>query len=963
MKSYWVFIFLLVHVFGTKTDTSTTSVDPTPTPSTIVDILSSQPQFSYFLRLLQRQGMIPLINQLENVTVLAPINSAFVGQRGIDWENNDLKRYIVNQKLRIGYLDKEESVYKTLYRVGNQNYSVSIRPDLESLEYVIDGVSSIVDQDIYAKHQYSYIQGIDHLLPIKPTLCDALMNDSNSDIALFKKIFQSLFVDPDLETEGKKKRKKKKKPKKEKPRPLPNSCEELLNGTQTIIIPNNNLLKKSLSDIQLKYYLANDDLENFATTADAITEIKYDVMELLENLMFNELIVGKNITNSKVVSKSGVQHKFSLKNRQVKVDNIVANSTIVLADGAVHIFNEDSKVFFQNINVPTVEMIARKALYGLHYSSFVEEIYFRTLDHLIDGTTSNQSIFVDIEDRDDVEEENFSRQNLLYQFTDGTPDTSTRRHVLMNTKLCSDKKIGGCYKLKLSTSNSNKNVTVNDDVDVTDFIPIANDTTIYIATGEIKPPVNLKHALGDLISSGTIPRHLESIQIDRTSCLKTLEFINSFDLYSLDDNEKGYSIFLPCGTKNLWKDLGLVLTYLENNPNVLQKIINGMFLKNLVYSDFAAKKEIFKDINGTPIHVSSLKIKDDKNIISLNQTELALSLNSDVLFSQGVIHVVDEVLLPDNFEIPIEELIRTTFDANFPNHFIWEILKMYPNIKNAIIGKTPYSLLIPTPESLKDFNITSSFDDLLRFVDFHLIPNTEVSKILDCIDGVGYNDSIIKTNLSEGGLVCKHKPNTNKVLLQLHKLNTTVDEAAYNKDHEVRILNHGCTKQYRGDTDHLSCVFYIQKPLSLQWLENPKKDDNFLHVHLGLVSVGAGVILGLILFGGVMAGLVLCLGKRDKNDDKDDIEFPRADSGFMSVLTDEDEFIPYDRGYETDVDVLRTESDALLPIHMKRKKRIRKPDYGSTKNNNNNGTTLPRDIGDVRNTLNRERNGNGYTQF
>ena len=93
-------------------------------------------------------------------------------------------------------------------------------------------------------------------------------------------------------------------------------------------------------------------------------------------------------------------------------------------------------------------------------------------------------------------------------------------------------------------------------------------------------------------------------------------------------------------------------------------------------------------------------------------------------------------------------------------------------------------------------------------------------------------------------------------------------------------------------------------------------------MHLGLVSVGVGVILGLIIFGGVMVGLMFCIGKEKKNN-KDDFEFPRPDSGFMSVLTDDDEYVPYDRGYETDVDVLRTETDALLPSHMKRKKRVK----------------------------------------
>lgn len=151
--------------------------------------------------------------------------------------------------------------------------------------------------------------------------------------------------------------------------------------------------------------------------------------------------------------------------------------------------------------------------------------------------------------------------------------------------------------------------------------------------------------------------------------------------------------------------------------------------------------------------------------------------------------------------------------------------------------------------------------DLLRFIDFHLIPNSEVTKILDCISGEGYNNSVIKTNLSEGGLTCKHKPQTNKVMLQLHKLNT-ISTVSYNKDQEVRLLSHGCTKKYQSGTDQLSCVFLIQKPLNLDWFENPKNGDNFLHVHLGLVSVGVGVILGLIIFGGVMVGLMFCIGKR-----------------------------------------------------------------------------------------------------
>lgn len=1006
-----VILYLSISVMGnntlslsttrtTSTTTSSSSTEPTPTPSTIIDLLSSDPQFSYFLRVLQRQGMIPYLNELENVTLLAPINLAFVGKTNIDWENNELARYVVNQKLRVGDLDKDERVFDTLYMIDNTNYLVRISPDLESLEYVIDEVASIVEEDIYAKHQYSYIQGIDHLLPLKPTMCQALMNNLDPDISLFTKILELLFMDPDQESESsksesksininknKKNKKKKKKPKKEKPFPLPRSCEEFFNGTKTILIPNNELMKKSLSELQLNYYLANGELDLYATTTDAIKEVKYDAYNLLINLMFSDLVVGKNNTGSSRKSKYGILHKFALDNHQVEVDGVIADHTRVFSNGAVHIFNEDVS-FFENLGIPTVEMIPRKALYALHYSNFVEELYFRSLDYLIDGSRSDQTLFLNIEDRDDADDdgdgddvdvdadevsiENVSlqsfsaRQNLLYQFVNSSFDLKDDMHVLLNTRLCSNKRIGGCYKLKLSASHGKEKVTVNDDVHILNHLHIANGSSIYIANGEISAPTNLKHSLGDLISSGAVHRHLESIDIDRTSCLKTLEYINTFDLYSLDDNNQGYTIFLPCGTtkyKNLWTNLGLVQDYLLNNPNIHQSLMKGLFLEGLVYSDFNSTVQL-TNLNDDLVFMEKSSVLKNPNTLYYNDTALDVQLNSDLLFLQGVIHVVNEVLFGDAFEIPIEELIKTTYDSNFPNHFFWDILKMYPNIKNAIIGKKPYSLLIPSSESLNDFNITESISDLLRFVDFHLVPNEEVHKILDCIDGTGYNDSVIRTNLSEGGLVCKHKPSTNKVMLQLQKLDAPMT-SSYNKNQEVRILNHGCTQLYKGnnDTENLSCVFLLQKPLNLAWFNEPKKDDNFLHVHLGWVSVGAGVILGLILFGGVMIGLVFCLGRREKHSDKDDMESPRADSGFMSVLTDDDEYIPYDRGYETDVDVLRNETDALLPNHMKRKKRIKKPDYGSTTNsiNGNNGSaTLPRDIGNIRSTLNRERNIPGY---
>ncbi|CAK9441993.1 uncharacterized protein LODBEIA_P58010 [Lodderomyces beijingensis] len=1010
---------------ATTTASKSSSAVPEPTPSVMVDILSSQPQFSYFLRHLQRKGMIPELNLMQNVTLLAPVNSAFVGMDASDDlvpGMNQLLRYVVNQTVVIGNLSNEEVVYDSLYqdRQGDV-YPIRVREDGD--EYVVDEVASIVEPDLYAKHQWSYIQGIDHLLPLKSSLCDVLMGEEIPEISLVNKIFQSLFDDEDednddddddddeagsLRKNKKSKNKKNKKTKKnpgKKPKPIPKTCDEFLHGVGTMVIPSDSLLRNSLDELQLEYYLANAEEEFFDSSEEAILEVKLDTLDLFKNLMFSGYIDGVNGTTSKSTSFAGRKHQFIYKGKGVELGKKFHSSqTHVLSNGIIQIFDE-GEWFFDRLDIPTAEMIARKALYAKHYSNFVSELNFRSLDYLIDGSVANQTILVDIDSRDDIGDESeiesnsFSlKQEFLYHFIDGLVDFRHHEHHLVDTKLCSKKKLGTCYKMKISKYTEGGEdeggegvrevVKVGDGIKISDVISIQNHSQIYIATEEISTPMNLKHALGDLMSTGAIPRHLEGIKIDREGCLRTLNYLNTFNLYSLDDNEKGYSIFLPCGatdSKNagVWDGMGLVLKYLENNPLLFQEIIQGMFLEDLIYSNFK-NQGIFKNMNGRDVAIRSLNIKNEINHLQFEQDEpISMPLNSDILFNQGVIHVINEVLLPSTFHVPIQELIKTTADPQLPQFDFANLLATFPKLASLLTGKKPFSVLIPTAESLESFNKTAASADLFDFLCFHLIANEEVHKIIDCINGE-ISDDLILTNLTNGALVCKHGQGSNKVYLSFKKLNGTEDEkivhgVSYNKDQEVRILSHGCTSpEYKNNFKNASCVFLLDKPLNLEWFDDSKKDP-FLHVHLGWVSVGIGIILGLTIFGAVMLGLLICVGRRDKRRrSSHDNEIPRMDSGFMSVLTDDDDYIPYDRGYETDIDLLRSEADALLPNHVKKKRKIRPIDYGSTKTENRNGpssasgnkdqvtqATLPRDIGanGVKKTLNRDRNIPGVTQF
>lgn len=1015
---------------------SSTTEEPIATPSTIVDILSSRPQYSYFLRHLQRQGMIPKLNSLHNVTLFAPINLAFVRSQ-LELTSHELLRYIVNQKFRIGYLGKQQVVFDTLFDVNGTPYPVSIAPDFETLEYVVDDVAHIIDGDVYAKHQHSFVQGLDSLLPMKPTICDVLLNHSDSNISFIKKLLKLLFQNVEDEMDDDKKHdeedddidmsifenlqstsKKSKKPSFKEP-PLPRSCEEYLSQFQTVLIPTDSFIERSLSELQRKYYLSNyydDDTPNYFTTKEAEKEVSHDIVRLLDNLLVEGLIAGVNGTNSTIQTKSGNKLSVSLRNSTTIVlnDHITSRDTQVLSNGVIHTFDLQDGSFFEDLNMPPVEIIPRKALYAMHFSNFVKELDFRSLDYLIDGSLGNQTLFIDVDARDDIDDEDVvssslgstlkfsSKQELLYQFAkEPIPHPSGNHvHKLYTSKLCSKKKLGGCFKLKFSSSVSNgvNKITINDDATIVEGpVDMGNTTLLYISDGEISPPPNFKHALGDLISGKSIHRHQDVIEIDVQGCLKTLSYLGEHGLTSLEDNEAGYTVFLPCGYKQVkevgknaapgvWGELGLVLKYLEANPELFEQVLRANFIEDDIYSDFGLlgkpKQVTLKNLNGNNVILKSVSLKDDTvNVFAYNNTEIPIPLNSDVFFSQGVIHVINDLLLPDTFTIPFEGLIATTLDSSFPDYSFDELLKLFPKIRHALgldgSKKRLYSLLIPTPESLKDFNITTSFIDLLKFIEFHMVLNEDLVKILDCMNGIDYhddktstNDSVIRTNLTSAGLICKHVPQSKNTYLQYHEISKEeISIVSYNKDQEVKILSHGCTSMYKhGDnTDDLSCVFLIEKPLNLNWIS---KGDQFPHIHLGFISVGVGIILGLILFGGIMLILLFCLGgigRNHKNDSSNQVLFPRPDSGFMSVLTDDDnEFYPNDVGYETDVDGGGVENDPLLPSYIKRKKRVYRRDYGSTLNNSfkpnqkSGSSTLNQSI---RTPINIDRNIPGYSQY
>lgn len=989
--------------WGNAAKTSTES--PEPTPSTIVDFLSADVQYSYFLRHLQRNGLIPLINTLQNVTLFAPVNLAFVDRQlaqNDDAEN--LKRYFANQRLRVAYLDTRDVVVDSLFEPKPAHrFPLKISVNPEKKDYRINDFAEIVDFDGYAKHQHSFIQAIDHFIPLQPSICDVLMDNSTDSIngyavSFVKQIFLLVFS-PTFALG------------------LPN-CTEFLANTSTVFLPTDAYVEASLLDLQRKYYTALfHGLRNAALipAKDAVREIRADALSLLLNLCLLETVGGVNGTNSQKRLKN-IRGKRSLNvtldgesNRLVVNGKVwsAANSTSLTAqDGMLHLFDLEADTgsqpsFFDALAVPVAEMIPRRALYALHFSNFVKEVRFRKLGYLIDGTTQNQTILLNSSDRDDVEDDDLyaqgtvnansfsNRQSMLYRFISGSVDMEKELtphkpsyHRLLDSKLCLKKRIGACFKVKLSGTLEKDGIAVsfNDDI-LSESFPYraAGDNTIYVGDKDLETPGSFKHTLAELISDGVVRRHWNHIAIDKESCMTTFSYLNQFKMFLLDENHNGYTVFLPCGNTiwdqdeshsreqdfGSWKGLGLVLKYLESHPQVMKSVLKGLFVEDAIYSDFGLEDaqelwKMAKTLRGDYVNVSeSYRSGEFNHLIKINDTMLSVPLNSDVLFNQGVVHITSKLFLPEDFHISFMDLIRTTDQKSYESFSFVNLLEKFPKLYNALgldgESKSEYSLLIPSPDLLKNFNVTTSYDRLWEFLELHLIPNTEVETLIRCINFGNWNPMhrkhntsfTVQTNRSNGVFNCFKNTVTQKTYLRLQD---SVSPLGYNADHQVRIVSHGCT-----GASNSSCVFLLDKPLSLAWFDTP---DNFLHIHIGWISVGIGIIIGIILFGFVTTTLVVCLANTNSKKKPSPLSsesiFAPTESTYMRVTSDEDlNSGYYDYGYETDDDMFRSERDQLLPARNAKKKGART--FGAITPNT---PTAPRTIkgkGLIQ-SLNRDRN-------
>lgn len=673
-------LFLPRYSYPTRPDEDHSGDDDEKVPtSSIIDILSSNASYYYLISALQKNDLIDYVNELTNVTFLAPINSAFENrgvQLGSKMSKNELDRFIIDQPI---FREEVDGILiaTTVNTFGSpfiEGFQVPLLLDHRvdnhggNEVYYIEN-ANVLSDDIYLSTTDSVVLQIDELLlDPKESICEYFQNTLNRNTGSERfKIFSSFLISD-------------------------NTCKALSMSNLTFLVPSDNSLQ--LNHIEKKY----------------LTHVRglLDKNLLLSNFLIDGMI-GGNLNNDSLITQNWNGEKISFSSSYLGDEIIINNqyhaaaSNYLLSDGIIHYFENPIFDYKNHTSFPVYT--PRKYLIGLDYEDFVDEIDFRYLSKLIDDPSINQTILVS----NDYKIMGNLQNQLLYHFIDGNNKITSlgngsmneKENRLLSTKFCSTPDF--CQKIKLEFDEDGT-ILLNSHTSILNKLPYTvGNTSLFILNEDISLPPKLQTAVASELIGYS----------------KSIEFFKKFNyLKQLSKDDKFFTIFFP--SSKLWNQLDLTLDYLVDNPNFLNMIIENLIINGLIYHDFEESK-IFSTHSNHDLNISKI---DETHLVIDNLTTVEVSFDSEIIFSNGVVHPID-----DNFPLPKDLNISNVDLLSAQDSFEFEKILDFLNLTHVLDSNLGYSFLLPTSKSLLQENITHLLNDikyLEKFAKLHKIGRAHV---------------------------------------------------------------------------------------------------------------------------------------------------------------------------------------------------------------------------------------------
>lgn len=406
--------------------------------STVIDILSEQEGFSTFLRALQVRGLVPWLNEFQNFTLVAPVNSAFSEDGSLS--KKDLEKYIIPTPI---FTSESASAARggadtTCVKVILNSFAspnslgepVFVKTCVNGALYF--DTSEVVKTDLVASSQNAVVQGVDSLMLRKEDMRNTIEHCEASHS--FSRVLSAQTA------------------------PLSNV---------TGLIPLN--VSFYQNEIELEYLVSQQGENDLKTVIDTFFVDGYIGGAFEQKTTLNR--------NGKALSlKSSHSGEHIILGPDRSVDSVLAS------DSVIHLFHG------LHIDVP-VTYTPRKYLYGMNQTQFVAEVDFRNLRDLIDDSSLDQTIFVPSSDEEDMA---LPRSSLRYSFVDSRVTDDGER--ILTSKYCPSRLGKGCQKITIATAPDGT-LQLNGQVTVMSNEIRVGNTSIYLVDEALTLPPKLSLAL------------------------------------------------------------------------------------------------------------------------------------------------------------------------------------------------------------------------------------------------------------------------------------------------------------------------------------------------------------------------------------------------------------------------------------------------------------------------------------
>ncbi|KAL6077475.1 Nex18 symbiotically induced protein [Balamuthia mandrillaris] len=342
------------------------------------------------------------------------------------------------------------------------------------------------------------------------------------------------------------------------------------------------------------------------------------------------------------------------------------------ANGVIHVVDAV-------ILPPTLNM--QGLLNTVGRTSFVTALEQNNFTNVLTGTDSVHTTFAPTNDAIKKAGKDVTKSVLSYHVVDSAVMAAALKEgaTLVDSAL-KEKGLGNNYqKLKVVKETSDTKtttVTVNGVKVTAADLPATNGIS-HLIEGVVVPPSDLLTVLSN--NKETFSTLLDAI--------KTANLTDTFAALT------STTVFAP--TNKAFESLNPAIKgylLLPNSTSDLTKVLTHHFGKQVVYSTEMTTGQTIPTLDGDDLVITKNSKTGEITVEDDNGSSATVVL-PDVLASNGVAHGVDEVLLPENFNITFEKLL----EGYQANKFLQ--LLTQTNLTQLVFSGEKYTLFAPTDEA------------------------------------------------------------------------------------------------------------------------------------------------------------------------------------------------------------------------------------------------------------------------